>query len=441
MKARLACLYTVGLFGLTAPLASYATNGYFAIGFGAASESMGGAGVAYPQTSLAVGANPAGLTQVGTRADVGAGIFVPRRCSGEVGLFGGSADASGAALCEKSSSNLFVVPSMGFSFAFNDKLSLGIAALGNGGMNTTYDPNFFSLGGSTKYLGVDLVQLFVPITVAWKPVKSQTFGVSLVPARARFAAQGLQAFKSYSSDPDHVTNKGHDYANGMGLRVGWLGYFMKNRLSLGATYATRTYMHKFDLYSGLFAGNGSFDVPTNFALGAAFKVTPDVDVAFDVERIMYAQIPSIGNPGPTNYLYSGNPIYDSATHKLGQPNGMGFGWQNQTVYKLGVLYRYDDNWTFRAGYNYGKSPIPNDQILFNLLAPGVVERHYTAGFTYNLGPQSIMGFGSEGEVTFSFMHAARKRQQATLLFDNTTPVTAVAEMYQNSWTLAYGLKF
>ena len=120
---------------------------------------------------------------------------------------------------------------------------------------------------------------------------------------------------------------------------------------------------------------------------------------------------------------------------------MGFGWKDQTVYKLGVRYKPNDKWTLRAGYNYGKSPVQDSQLLFNLLAPGVVEKHATLGFTYNLGEQSILGFGSEGEFTFSYIHAFKKRQQATLLFDNTTPVTAVAEMFQNAVTLAYTLKF
>ncbi len=423
---------------LTVPTAAFATNGSFVIGFGAAAEGVGGAAVAFPQDAMAAGANPAGISDVGTRFDIGGTFFWPHRCAGEVGLFNGSPGET----CQRSGVNLFLIPGMGFSFAFDENLSIGIAALGNGGGNTTYDnPNFFSKGGSTQYLGVDLVQLIVPITAAWKFNETHTVGFSVVPARQRFLAQGLQSFYSYSSNPDYVTNNGHDYSDGMGVRIGWLGHFADDKLTLGATYASKVFMRKFEHYKGLFSNEGSFDIPGNYALGIAFKATPKTTVAFDYQKILYSQVPAYGNLGPTNILYSGDPIYDSARHPLGAADGIGFGWKDQDVYKLGVAYKYDDKWTFRAGYNYGKSPVPNSQILFSTLAPAIVEKHITLGLTYNLGEQSILGFGSEGAVTFAYVKALSHRQQATLLFDNTTPVTAVAEMDIDTFTMAYTLKF
>lgn len=433
---------------LTVPTAALATNGSFVIGFGAAAEGVGGAAVAFPQDAMAAGANPAGISVVGTRFDMGATFFLPHRCAGEVGLFGGSPDANGNTLCERSGVNLFLIPGMGFSFAFDENLSIGIAALGNGGGNTTYDnPNFFSKGGSTQYLGVDLVQLIVPITAAWKFNETHTVGFSVVPARQRFLAQGLQAFYSYSSNPDYVTNNSHDYSDGMGVRVGWLGHFADDKLTLGATYASKVFMRKFEHYKGLFANEGSFDIPANYAVGLAFKATPKMTIAFDYQKILFSDVPAIGNPGPTNILYSGDPIYDSAHHQLGTPDGIGFGWKDMNVYKIGVAYKeafpalFGDKLTLRIGYNYGKNPVPDSQLLFSTLAPAITEKHVTLGATYKLGEQSILGFGSEGEFTFAYVKARSNRQQATLLFDNTTPVTAVAEMDIDSLTFAYTLKF
>ncbi len=421
---------------LVSPVA-FATNGYFAIGYGTAADGMGGAAVAYPQNSISAAANPADLSDVGTRFDIGVGVFDPRRCAGEVGLNDGSPNGSGGTECVKSGSNTYLVPGMGVSFAYNHRWSFGVAAVGNGGMDTTYSTNFFSTtpNGGGK-LGVDLVQLFIPITVAWRPVDSQSFGFSLVPAGQRFAAQGLSAFTAMSAYPDNVTNQGHDYAWGLGARIGWLGHFLDDRLSLGATYATKEYMQKFTKYRGLFADGGAFDVPANYAVGIAVKVIPNkLDAALDVERILYADVPSVADAGPTSILYSGATIN---TTPLGASGGMGFGWQNQTVYKLGFLYHFNKKLILRAGYNYGKSPIPDSQLLFNLLAPGIVETHYTLGATYKLG-RSFMG--AESSLSFAWVYAKKKRQTATLLFEDATPVTATAEMFQNEWELAYGLKF
>lgn len=442
---RLLAAVIVGL--LSGSTSAFATNGPFVIGFGAAAEGVGGAAVAFPQDAMAAGANPAGIADMGIRFDVGGTFFLPNRCAGEVGLFGGSPDDNGNAHCGASGSNLFLIPGMGFTFPFDDNLTIGIAALGNGGGNSTYDPNFFSLGGSTKYLGVDLVQLIVPITAAWKFNETHTVGLSVVPARQRFLAQGMQAFYSYSAEPDYVTNNGHDFANGLGMRIGWLGHFADDRLTLGATWASKVYMQKFEHYRGLFAERGSFDIPENYAVGIAYKATPKMTIALDYQKILFSDVPSIGNPGPTNILYSGTPIYDSANHQLGKIDGMGFGWKDMDVYKIGVAYKeafpslFDDKLTLRVGYNYGKNPVPDSQLLFSTVAPAITEKHATLGFTYKLGEQSILGFGSEGEFTFAYVKALSNRQQATLLFDNTTPVTAVAEMDIDSLTFAYTLKF
>lgn len=243
-----------GTFGIAG--SAFATNGYFSIGYGAGSEGMGGVGVT-TQDSMCVGGNPACLGEFLTpQFDVGAGLFDARRRSGKGAVANSSGNltpALGAGGNGWSGVNTFLIPGMGFVFPFNDELTIGFAAIGNGGMNTSYKPNIFGVGDNIdRVVGVDMVQLMVPITVAYKANREHTVAASVVPARARFLAQGLQAMNSFSSDQDHLTDKGHDYANGMGVRIGWLGHFMEDRVQLGATYASKIFMSKFTKYSGLF---------------------------------------------------------------------------------------------------------------------------------------------------------------------------------------------
>ncbi|MCK7582643.1 MAG: hypothetical protein MZV65_48470 [Chromatiales bacterium] len=54
-------LVAVAVAAAFAPLAAYATNGYFTHGFGVKAQGMGGVGIALPQDSIAAGANPAGM--------------------------------------------------------------------------------------------------------------------------------------------------------------------------------------------------------------------------------------------------------------------------------------------------------------------------------------------------------------------------------------------
>jgi len=56
-----------------------ATNGYFSDGFGIKAEGLAGVGIAFPQDSLKIATNPAGLTVPDTGFDVGADVFLPRR--------------------------------------------------------------------------------------------------------------------------------------------------------------------------------------------------------------------------------------------------------------------------------------------------------------------------------------------------------------------------
>ena len=411
------------------PMAAHATNGYFLPGYGAAATGMGGAGVAFAQDSISAATNPAGIVDVGSRADLGFGIFNPVR-SAAVGTAAGANFAAFNGYSD-SSNRFYMMPSAGMTMAWDDKLTFGIALVGNGGMNTTYKPNFYQLGSSTATIGVDLMQMLVPITAAYKVDEHNAIGASVVLGAQRFAARGLQAFGIVTSDAAHLTNNGHDFAQGAGVRVGWRGKYLDDRVTLGATYASKIYMSKFGRYRGLFAQGGSFDVPANYALGIAVKVTPATTIAFDVERILYSGVASVHNTGPgTGFGTTGVPALSNPSTRLGLDNGMGFGWTDQTVYKLGVNYKYNQAWTLRAGYNYGASPIPGDQLAFNVLAPATVERHYTVGFTYSLDKSN--------ELTFAYLHAASNTQSACHLAMITC---AVIKMHQNDLELAYSWKF
>lgn len=448
---RLLAAAIVGL--LSSSTSAFATNGSFMIGSGAGSIGMGGVGVTSPQDSMCVGGNPACLGEfIQPQFDMGAGLFRPPRSAATTVM-------SGDGTYVDSEVNLYLMPSMGFVWPFDDQLTIGFAALPAGGGGVTFSPNTGggSLGGNflggSSYLGTDLVQLIVPITVAYKVNETNTVGASIIPARQRFLAQGLDNFNGFTAFPgvidangkvsgSSLTNNGHDFANGLGARIGWMGYYFDRRVTLGATYATKVYMQKFEHYKGLFAERGSFDIPSNYALGIGVKPVENLTIAMDVEVIQYSDVPAFANRGPDS---AGNLNVDTTggPTSLGQPGGAGFGWKDQTVYKLGVAFKPSDNWTLRAGYNYGKMPIQKDQLLFSVLATATTETHYTAGFTYNLGEQSILGFGSEGALTFAYMYAPNVKVEGLTVGTGGVLDQGYAgmQMRQQSWDLAYTLKF
>jgi long-chain fatty acid transport protein len=421
--------------GVSLPIPVLATNGYFLIGYGAKSRSMGGVGVAYGQDGLAAASNPAAMADVDAstmRVDGGLELFIPKRgfvydsATLESGFPG-----SDQGVNHKSDSNEFLIPSMGGIYKFNRKLTIGMAVVGNGA-NTRYDQqvpglpdcmdgntstgtgstafNFNCLGSRTA--GVNLLQMQMLPSVAYNVTKTQTIGASVAIAISQFRAYGLQAFGSdglgYTNGQGKFTNEGNDYAYGSGIRLGWLGKFFNNRLSLGANYSSKVYMTKFSKYENLFAEQGSFDIPENWTIGLAVKATKKLTVAADFQKIYYSNVPSVANPGPdaknpTTFFPPGCQSLPDGSNScmLGRDDGMGFGWQDVNVYKIGFNYDYSKTWSFRAGYNYAKAPMPNDQVLFNFLAPAVVEQHATLGVSYR--PNKNM------EWNFNYMHA----------FDNT----------------------
>ena len=413
--------------GFMLPALAFATNGYFAIGYGMKNRGMAGVAVADPKDSLATTANPAGMAFVGTRLDIGARLFVPKRQSAMNGTMMANADTTG-----DSGATLFMIPNMGANIALG-KWSVGFAMVGNGGMSTRYNYDFFSSSDHTQALGVSLMQVLILPTVTYKVTPTQAFGIAPILGIQVFRAYGLGPFKGFSIHPSRVTNNGNDWSYGAGARVGWMGKFLDGRLALGVTYATRVYMSPLTKYKGLFADGGDFDIPRNFAVGIAVKPIRRLTVGLDVQRIFYREVHSVGDRHPSG---PGGPR--TTLGKLGATAGMGFGWRDQTVYKLGVSYEVNDRWTVRGGFDYGRSPVPTDQLLFNVLAPGIVTRHWTGGFTYHLSPAS--------ELSGSFMFVPRTTQICAAPACRTMMTVKKgafigAQMWQYSLGVSYGLKF
>jgi long-chain fatty acid transport protein len=353
---------------LSIATAALATNGYFAHGFGVNEQAMAGAGVALPQDSIDASTNPANMVFLGTRYDFGLAFFNPNRQYTVTGAPSGAPGTFGLAPgTVKSSKDWFVIPSLGGNWMLNPESSAGISIFGNGGMNTEYNSPTFGVSPT----GVDLSQLFVAATYARKITSNNAIGITPIFAYQKFEAKGLQAFSAFSSDPNNLTNNGHDNSYGYGAKIGYQGEIIPHYVNLGLSYQTRINMSKFHNYQGLFAQAGDFDIPSTWTVGVAYKAVPSLTFLVDVQRINYSEIHSVHNP-----LLPNLGIY-----KLGMDGGAGFGWNDMTIVKLGVQWKSSEAWTWRAGYSKGNQPIPDSEVLFNILSPGVIEQHVSVGFT------------------------------------------------------------
>lgn len=363
------------------PGVAQATNGYFQHGYGTQAKALAGAGAALSGDSLAAALNPAGIAFTGNRVDGGVSFFNPER-----GVdITGAASQPGNVLSDgavESDRPLFFIPSFGTSYQASERLSMGLAFYGNGGINTDF-PAFgracpnpqggAPVPGSGVFCageaGVDLLQLFAAPTLAYKVTEDWSVGISPILAYQRFEAEGLESFAPLSQSPDALSG-GADHSVGGGVRLGVQGA-VTDWLRLGASFKSRIHMTRFDAFEGLFAEQGRFDIPPSWTVGAAVRPLDDVWLMFDVQRILYSRVPAVGNP-----LNLAAP--------LGSDGGSGFGWDDMTVIKIGAQWQATPKLTLRAGFSTTDQPVPADQLLLNILAPGVVEEHVTAGAGYRL---------------------------------------------------------
>lgn len=361
------------------PSMALATDGYFQVGFGPRQSALGGAGVADSRDAMSLALNPAGIAGVPREFQAGAAFFAPFRGYETTGPgFVAPGDIN-------SQAEFFVIPNIAYTHPIDGVSSIGFALYGNGGMNTTYadvaNPACFSGSGvfCGGRAGVDLMQLFMTVGYAreFGPVK---LGIAPTFAAQRFKAYGLGAYGAggFSADAGKLTNNGYDYSYGGGLRGG-IEWDVMPQLRFGVSGQTKMYMSKFDKYAGLFEGQGSFDIPAAVTAGVAFDARPDLTFMLDYQHIFYEGIPAVSNSSTTPGL-------------LGSTNGPGFGWHDVDVFRIGAEWRASDSWTFRAGYAYSDNPIKSTDVTINILAPGVVQHHFTGGASYKVSEKDTIEF-------------------------------------------------
>ena len=162
----------------------------------------------------------------------------------------------------------------------------------------------------------------------------------------------------------------------------------------------------------------------DYSVGVAFAPNSQWTLAADYTRIAYSKVAAVGGPS-------------SAPAPLGAGNGPGFGWRDVDVIKLGAAYRMSPALTLRVGFNHGTNPVRPQDVTFNILAPGVVKNHASAGFTY--------GISNNSEISGALMVAQRVSVSGPSLFNAVLGPGAggneSVRMRQVSVGLAWAQKF
>mgnify|MGYP001288841291 CR=1 FL=1 len=414
---------------LGAPTPALATNASYLPGYGSKSLGLGGGGAALPQDALTIVTNVAGLAQVPDGVDLGVTLYSPWTRMNVAGN------------AQTTDLHWFPAPSFGIKGTLRPDLAWGFSIYGNGGIGNDYEPSPFDrAAGGGKPTGIDhtdrlslrMVSLLAVPSLAWQATPDHAFGAGLLLSYQSFNAKGLGLFGCFtpegakdaacqggapvpSREPDGLTNNGNAYQFGAGLRVGWL-WHAHPRLSVGVGGSTRiknTRLHKYDR---LLPDKGSLDLPPQANIGFAFKATDRLTLLLDYQKTFYEAVAAYSNPGP---------VLGQAPRReqlLGTDRGFGFGWRDQNMYKLGMHYRWRDDWVLRAGMNHSPSPIARSQLSFALLNPAIMETTVHVGFTKTLR--------NGDEITMAAFHGFEERLKGQSLLG-----PAYVEHYE------YGLDF
>lgn len=437
---------TLSAFGLLAlSSAAMATNGYFTHGVGTESKGMAGTGVGSDAVNGPImgASNPALAVFAEDGWEAGLSVFSPMRsftagpslAQGQGGAFTigeGSFD---------SSSEWFPIPYVAKNFRLSGGNVINLAFYGRGGMNTDWDDSNISatslacdpigatvVTGPGPYCagpaGVDLMQAFLAVNFAGQVNDKFSWGIGPVFAMQLFEATGVVTFTPFTktfaesfittgvpAPADSLSDNGHDTSTGYGF-AGGVWWAMGNSFSAGLAYQSKMSMSEFKDYSDLFAEDGGFDIPATTKLGLSFEGSNNVRLNLDVEHIAYSDIASIANPmanlGACPTAGLGGTDLESC---LGGKNGGGFGWEDMTIFKLGLEWYTSSNTTYRFGYSYGDQPIQEADVMFNILAPGVMEQHFTFGMT--------KARSNGGAWNLSIMYAPSNTVKGVSMFDPT----------------------
>ena len=436
---------------------AYATNGYFTHGIGTKNKGMAGAGLAMPGDTISLANNPAAAVFATGRLDAGAALFSPLRSySSSTSQANGSFGAFTIGPNDLDSSReYFIIPHIAYSWEINPDSAFALAFYGRGGMNSEWDGGTASfdptgqggpgtpfdgtfgagLVGQGATAGVDLSQAFLDITYARKAGDNFAWGAALVVAVQSFQAKGVGSFGQFTETfaasggtqfPTSLSNNGHEISTGFGAKIGFQANLGAST-SLAAAYVSEIDMSELDDYADLFAEGGDFDIPANVKVGLTFRPRDTVAISLDVEHTWFSDVDSVGNSIFNLFnCPTANPLGTDLTSCLGGANGGGFGWDDMTTYKVGVEWGVGSDMVWRAGYSHGDQPIPNTEVLFNILAPATIEDHFAAGFTRKSGQSS--------EWSLAVMYAPKNDVTGPNPFDPSQTITI--EMYQ--WEVEFG---
>ena len=384
----------------------FATNGTNLIGYGAKSRAMGGTAISNFNGAESAFANPALITAgtAKTDATIGATLLMPD-VSFEADAAANSALTGGAnpAASDSSTAGDGMIPSVAVINKINDNFAWGMALYGVGGMGVDYREAEDTTAVGLNNINDNLMLMRMSIPLAYA---THGFSVGVAP---------VIEYGSLAMNNGVTTDIALGYELGLAYNIAGFGIGIDYKSAVTHDFKN-TFNSNINPATGQLVANdpqSKLDTPTVLGLGISYKIGGST-IAIDYKKIGYGSAKGFED----------------------------FGWEDQNVYAIGYEYAAK-TWALRAGYNYGKSPLPTDidisagdmtsfaQVTGSFMQfPAVTESHITFGGSYS--------FSEVISVDLAYMIASGSATAETPNFGaGTGEITTTNDQTAASFALNY----
>ncbi len=267
---------------------------------------------------------------------------------------------------------------------------LGLDIYAQGGMGVDFK-GFPTGATTTDTFNSRVMYLRATAVAKYSVTENLSLGLSAI---AGYAAMNFSMFPETVSGMDVEGLSSLGYSGRFGVH-----YRICDKISAGAQYTYETELNldngDLTLNFGSMGGKAQYEAamegfnwPQEAEFGFTVQASPSLLFATDVKWINWSDAMDVV------YLVASNP--PSGFPAAPFPDGLGgytdrmafqMKWEDQWVYALGAEYSVNNEHTLRIGYNYGKNPVPDENL--SPLFPAIVEHHGTLGYGLDFGQWSL----------------------------------------------------
>jgi len=412
------------------PAGAWATNGMEMIGFGARSAGMGGVSVGIADGAASLIRNPAGIAHIGkAQLDVGIGVMTP-----SMSFKNPWNDSSSNRDTHSSFYGFYPMPMLAYARRIDalPRMCWGLGLFVPGGLGADYDlahplwPEGAPYHSQLIYargvaaagyqvtrrlsVGVGLnggfgwMDLWQPFATSPDFAQGSTAGS---PATLIGPTYGSVFQRVGYQEVTCMFTMRQAFAFGIGANVGIL-YDVTDRIRVGLSYTSPMPMRyraraTMDMTRQFQEAAGRFGISQSLAYrafglsqAAGMKDYPDVEYrldwpqqagvgvsAYPIQRLLVAVDFRWINWSATMDSYVmdlssfSNPNFIRMIGANACTRSVPLNWRDQFVIACGAAFEAGRGWTLRAGYNYGRNPVPADTAMPTF--PAIVEHHATVG--------------------------------------------------------------